>query len=127
MNGHSDGLQERRPSHNGQWEWESPSNSPLSHIMANNRAIEWLGAVKQTAWHGGWLDIFQLFWQQPGSCGGVTLPQCSSSFPPFTNVPVTRKCHQPVLEPPRPKAKGSLGVTRLCSPSGGGVGVVKSN
>lgn len=108
MNGHSEAFQRRQPSHKGQWERENPSSSSFSHIMANNRAIQWrvsplsrpLGTAGVAFYVSALLASGQELWSHSGS--------------PLS-LPSRRPCHQEMSptcsELPRPRAKGDLGIT----------------
>ena len=94
MNGLSDGFQKRQPSHKGRWERENPSSSPFSHIMADNRAIQWqVSPLSRLLGMAGPALCFsavlasgrELRRSHPTVVDGL-----SSSL---ANVPVTRKCH----------------------------------
>lgn len=106
MNGHSEAFQRRQPSHKGQWERENPSSSSFSHIMANNRAIQWrvgpLSRLLGTAGVAFYFSAVLASGQEPGCSRALTVGLLLSSLP---NVPVTRKCHQPTSSGPNPGPK----------------------
>ena len=114
MNGLSDGFQKTTAKPQGPVGKRRAFSSPFSPIMANNRAIQWRGRPLSglLGMAGGALYFsavlasgWELWCSHP--------PMVDLIFSSLTNVPVTRKCHSPILRHLGPGPREVEGITRI--------------